>query len=87
MFKTKGHYRILEKLTSTSYCIQNILFYEGLEMPGTSIKESASRLEIIPSNLLLHNNHVDHAVSPFFRLFSKIASFQWVLVGPFDLKM
>jgi hypothetical protein len=55
VFKSsRGPYRVLEPANPGSYWIQKLPFLEGLGMPGGSVKESAPRLEKIPSMLVLH---------------------------------
>ena len=53
-FKAKGPYRVIEKLNPGSYSIQKLPFLEGLGQPGRILKESAARMEKIPSTLVLH---------------------------------
>ena len=38
VFRTKGPYRVLEKATLSSYCLQHFPFCEGLERNGIKLK-------------------------------------------------
>ena len=58
VFKTKGPYIVLYKATPSSYRLQRLPFCEGLVRPGRKVKESAARMENIPSTMLLHK-HLD----------------------------
>ena len=56
VFKTKGTYRVLEKVTPISYWLQRFPFCEGLGRPVGKVKESASRMEKIPSTMVVHKH-------------------------------
>ena len=56
LFKTKGPYIVPEKTTPISYWLQRLPFCEGLGRPGIKVKESAARMEKIPSTMVLHRN-------------------------------
>ena len=58
VFKTKGPYIVIDKAAPISYWLQRLLFCEGLGISGRKVKESAARMENIPSTMVLHN-HVD----------------------------
>ena len=53
LFKAKGNYIFLEKDTPSSYWLQRLNFWEGPGRPGITVKESAARLENIPSTIVL----------------------------------
>jgi len=58
-FRMKGPYRVLERIKdeegndSSSYWIQRIPFLQGLGRKGKRIKESAARMEKLPSELII----------------------------------
>jgi len=54
IFRAKGPYRVVGKATSCSYWLQRLPFLQGLGHPGRLIKESAARMEKLPSTLILH---------------------------------
>jgi hypothetical protein len=55
VFKSRGPYRVLEPANPGSYYwVQKLPFLEGLGVPGKRVKESAARMEKIPSTLILH---------------------------------
>ena len=56
VFKTKGPYRVLEKAAPSSYWLQSFTFCEGLGRPGRKVKESAARMEKVPSTMVLHKH-------------------------------
>ena len=67
VFKTKIPYRVLEKVTMSSYWVQSLPFCEGLGRPRRKVKESAARMEKIPSTMALHK-HVDGADTRFYTM-------------------
>ena len=56
LFKIKGPYRVLEKDTLGSYWLQHFPFFEVLGRPRKKVKDSASRMEKIPSTMVLHKH-------------------------------
>ena len=64
VFKTKGPYRVLKKAIPKAYWIQRLTFCESLGRPGRKVEESATRMEKIPSTMVLHKN-VDEADTRF----------------------
>ena len=54
VFRAKGPYRVLRQEKQASYILQKLPFLQGLEQPGKERKESAFRIEKIPSTLILH---------------------------------
>ena len=67
LFKTKGPYRVVEKATPSSYWLRYFPFYGGIGRPGIKVKESAARLEYIPSTMVLHK-HLDGTDTVFFTM-------------------
>ena len=56
VFKTKVPYRVLEKVTLSSYWLKSLHFCEGLGRPRRKVKESAARMEKITSTMALHKH-------------------------------
>ena len=54
VFKSRGPYRVLEQANPGSYWIQKLPFLDGLGNVGRRVKESAARMERIPSTLVIH---------------------------------
>jgi hypothetical protein len=54
VFKSRGPYRVLEQANPGSYWIQKLPFLDGLGSTGRRVKESAARMERIPSTLVVH---------------------------------
>jgi hypothetical protein len=54
VFKSRVPYRILEQANPGSYWIQKLTFLDGLGSTGRRVKESAARMERIPSTLVVH---------------------------------
>jgi hypothetical protein len=54
VFKSRGPYWVMEQANPGSYWLQKLPFLEGLGVPGRRMKESAARMEKIPSTLILH---------------------------------
>ena len=54
VFKSRGPYRVLEPANPGSYWIQKLPFLDGLGSTGRRVKESAARMERIPSTLVIH---------------------------------
>ena len=54
VLKIKGTYRFLENAKLSSYWIQCLHFCEGLGRPRRKVRESASRIEMILSTMVLH---------------------------------
>ena len=54
LIKAKGPYRVVELVGEGSYRIQRLPFCQGLGQCGQLIKESAARMEKIPSMLVVH---------------------------------
>jgi hypothetical protein len=54
VFKSRGPYRVLEQAYPGSYWIQKLPFLDGLGSTGRRVKESAARMERIPSTLVVH---------------------------------
>ena len=55
-FKPKGPYRVLEKLSPSSYKLRKLPFLEGLGQQGIPIKENAARMTRLPSTVILHRH-------------------------------
>jgi hypothetical protein len=72
LFKTRGPYRVIEKITPSSYKIQRLPFCRGLGRPGRFCKENVARMEKIPSTLILHRR-VDGADTRFSQLHGEFA--------------
>ena len=54
MIRTRGPYRVLEKLgEGTSYNIQRLPFTEGQGKPGKILKEATAHMEVLPSRLII----------------------------------
>ena len=58
VLKTKGTCRVLDNVTPRSYWLHHLHFCEGLWRSTIKLKESAARMENIPSSMVLHK-HVD----------------------------
>ena len=58
VLKTKGPYRVLEKVTPILYWLCSFPFCEGLGSPGRKVKEPAASMEEMPSTVVIHK-HVD----------------------------
>ena len=54
VFKTKGPYRVIERMTPSSYKIQKLPFLRGLGRPGRFLKENAARMTKLPSTMVIH---------------------------------
>jgi hypothetical protein len=54
VFKSRGPYRVLEQANPGSYWIPKLPFLDGLGSTGRQVKESAARMERIPSTLVVH---------------------------------
>ena len=54
VFKSRGPYRVLEQANPGSYWIQKLPFLDGLGSTDRRVKESAARMERIPSTLVVH---------------------------------
>jgi hypothetical protein len=55
VFKSRGTYSVLEQANPGSYWIQKLPFLDGLAgSTGRQVKESAARMERIPSTLAVH---------------------------------
>ena len=52
--KPKGPYRVVEKISPSSYRIQKLPFLRGLGRPGILLKENAARMTRLPSTTILH---------------------------------
>ena len=66
--KARGPYRVLERIGDTgSYYIQRIPFMQNLGRRGKRIKESAARMEKLPSTMVIHHQ-VDGPDSRFATL-------------------
>ena len=63
-FKTKGPYIILKKAIPGSYCMQGLYFIEGIGSPGRKFKTPTTRMDNIPSIMVLHK-HVDVSATIF----------------------
>ena len=56
MIRARGPYRALEEVHPGTYKIQKLPFEEGRGRRGKAYKESAARMEKLPSTLALHKN-------------------------------
>ena len=54
VFKSRGPYRVLEPANPGSYIIPKLPFLDNLGSMGRRVKESAARMERIPSTLVIH---------------------------------
>jgi len=54
VFKTKGPYRVIDKVNHGSYMLQKLPFLHGMGQQGHLRKKSAARMTKIPSTLILH---------------------------------
>ena len=71
-FKARGPYRVIEPAHAGSYWLQKLPFLQGLGRPGRRMKQSAARMEKIPSTLILHK-HADGADTRFASFRSPLA--------------
>ncbi len=72
LFKTRGPYRVIDKITPSSYKLQKLPFLKGLGKPGIFCKENVARMEKIPSTLILHRK-ADGADTRFSLLHGELA--------------
>ena len=72
VFKSRGPYRVIEKLNPNSYKLQKLPFLRGLGRKGRFIKESAARMTQLPSTLIFHK-HADGADTRFSLMGGDIA--------------
>jgi hypothetical protein len=80
LFKTKGPYRVIKKITPGSYRLQKLPFLQGLGRPGRFRKENGARMEKLPSTLILHRK-VDGADTRFSQLHGDFADtplYKWL---------
>jgi hypothetical protein len=54
VYTYRGPYRVLKQANPGSYWIQKLPFLDGLSSTGRRVKESAARMERIPSTLVVH---------------------------------
>ena len=54
MTRTRGPYRVLEEIHQGTYRIQKLPLYQGQGRRSKPYSESAARMELLPSTLLLH---------------------------------
>ena len=54
VFKTKGPYRVIEKVSEQSYKIQKLPILKGFGRKRVLRKESVARMTKIPSTMILH---------------------------------
>jgi hypothetical protein len=54
LFKTKGPYRVIDKVSPNSYHLQKLPFLKGLGRKGRIVKQKVSRMSLLPSTLILH---------------------------------
>ena len=73
VFKTNRPYRVLEKDTPRSYWLQSLPFCESLGRPENKLKESVTRMEKIPSAMVLHN-HVDGSETIFYTMLGPLVN-------------
>ena len=57
----------MEKATPRPYWLNCLNFCEGIGRPGRKVKESAARMENIPSTMVLHK-HVDGSDTTFLTM-------------------
>jgi len=67
MVRPKGPYRVIDEANPGSYNLQRLPFLQGGGKPGKIVKESAFRMERIPSTLVLHKR-TDAADSRFLAM-------------------
>jgi hypothetical protein len=72
VFKSKGPYRVIERINPNSYRLQKLPFLCGLGRRGRYIKESAARMTRLPSTLIFHK-HADGADTRFSLMRGDIA--------------
>jgi hypothetical protein len=80
LFKTRGPYRVIDKITPSSYRLQKLPFLRGLGKPGRVCKENGARMEKLPSTLILHRK-VDGADTRFSQLHGEFADtplYKWL---------
>ena len=80
VFKAKGPYRVLGPATNGTYSVQRLPFLRGMRRKGTIRKESAARMERIPSTLILHKraDGADSRFSDMHARMSKAPLEQWL---------
>ena len=54
MIRARGPYRVLQKERDGTYLVQRIPFVQGAGRKGVAYKESAARMELLPSPMVLH---------------------------------
>jgi hypothetical protein len=54
VFKTRGPYRVIDRISPSSYKLQKLPFTKGGGKPGSFSYETSARMEKIPSTLVLH---------------------------------
>jgi hypothetical protein len=72
VFKSKGPYRVIERINPNSYRLQKLPFLRGLGRRGRYVKESAARMTRLPSTLIFHK-HADGADTRFCLMRGDIA--------------
>jgi hypothetical protein len=72
LFKTRGPYRVIDRITPSSYCLQKLPFPPGLGRPGRFCKENGARMEKLPSKFIIHRK-VDGADTRFSQLHEEFA--------------
>jgi hypothetical protein len=80
LFKTRGPYRVIDRITPSSYRLQKLPFLRGLGLPGRFCKENGARMEKLPSTLILHRK-VDGADTRFSQLHGEFADtplYKWL---------
>jgi hypothetical protein len=77
---TRGPYRVIDRITPSSYRLQKLRFLQGMGRPGRLCKENGARMERLPSTLILHRK-VDGAGTRFSQLHGEFADapiYKWL---------
>jgi hypothetical protein len=80
LFKTRGLYRVIDRITPSSYRLQKLPFLQGLGRPGRLCKENGARMEKVPSTLIIHRK-VDGADTRLSQLHGEFADtplYRWL---------
>jgi hypothetical protein len=80
LFKTRGPYRFIDRISPSSYRLQKLPFLQGMGRPGRFCKENGARRENLPSTLILHRK-VDGADTRFSQLHGEFADtplYKWL---------
>jgi hypothetical protein len=80
LLKTRGPYRVIDKITPSSYRLQKLPFIRGLGRPGRFRKENVARMEKLPSSLILHRkaDGADNRFSQLHGEFAETPLYKWL---------